>query len=230
MTEVRDSEAAKRAGSLLADLSAESYVSLALWIEEATRGLCDDARKRIGAEIESHYADAYEHYRELGYADIQAQNAAVAAMGSPRRARRAFGRSYLTKKEAQALDDLRAPKRGPLLVSLLLFLFSLAFMANAAGYRGGNAAVFLFGGFCFWLSYFVLVFVWVPHLVRQGRPRTATAALFVGAPCLALGFLWFLGAFFPLPPFAPFCVFLGLFLLVVLKRWRVLATAVRRRQ
>ena len=81
MAERPEMNRASSAGSLLADLSAESYVSLALWIQEATGGLCDDARKRIRPEIESHYADAYEHYRELGYADIQAQNAAMAAMG-----------------------------------------------------------------------------------------------------------------------------------------------------
>jgi hypothetical protein len=82
--------------------------SLALWIQTATDGLCDEARARVRVEIEAHYVDARRDHLERGETAIQAHTAAMAGLGSPYDARRDLRRTYLTRSQAKLLNEIGA--------------------------------------------------------------------------------------------------------------------------
>jgi len=53
------------------------------WHEIATKGLCQDAKDRILAEIEAHYADGLREQLDAGKTgDNEAHRAAMAALGT----------------------------------------------------------------------------------------------------------------------------------------------------
>jgi hypothetical protein len=80
---------------------------IAEWFNTATKGLCADARVRIRREIRSHYADAVENHLDEGLSEKEAGQRALEALGNPKKARRAFMRTYLTKAEARLVDRPR---------------------------------------------------------------------------------------------------------------------------
>lgn len=70
------------------------------WLDTATRGLCDDAKARIGAEVRAHINDGIEHLRAEGVPEHEALLKPVEDLGNPKQARRNFTRLYLTRREA----------------------------------------------------------------------------------------------------------------------------------
>lgn len=80
------------------------------WLAIATRGLCDNARERVSAEIRQHVAVAIDDCRARGVQDAdalqQAERDAVASLGNPSKARREFKKTHLTKREAALLSLL----------------------------------------------------------------------------------------------------------------------------
>ena len=82
------------------------------WYEIATKGLCQDAKDRILAEIEAHYVDGLRELLDAGKTGAEeAHRAAMAALGNPRHARKAFRRAYLTKAEYKSLRSFTFSRR-----------------------------------------------------------------------------------------------------------------------
>jgi len=77
------------------------------WLAIATRGLCDDARERISAEIRQHISVAANDCRGRAAHDTdtltQTERDMVASLGDPREARREFRKTHLTKNEVGVL-------------------------------------------------------------------------------------------------------------------------------
>ncbi len=83
------------------------------WYEIATKGLCQDAKDRVLAEIEAHYADGLRELLDAGKTGAdEAHRAAMAALGNPRHAQKAFRRAYLTKAEYKSLRSFTFSRRG----------------------------------------------------------------------------------------------------------------------
>lgn len=82
-------------------------VPIGLWLEIATRPLCDEARKRVCTEIESHYIEAVRTSIESGRILDDAHHEVMAALGDPKVARKALKRVYLTKRDEKRHGHLR---------------------------------------------------------------------------------------------------------------------------
>lgn len=79
------------------------------WLEDATRGLCEEAKGRVRAEVTEHYRDGYESGRAEGKTPMQAHAAAMAALGDARKARREFRKSYLSAGQAEVFERYSKP-------------------------------------------------------------------------------------------------------------------------
>ena len=148
-------------------ISPELLGSLEQWLEIATRGLCDDAKERVRAEIESHYADAVAASMERGLSVAEAHGAAMASLGNPRKSRRAFHRAYLTRREFKQLQDI-ARTRWYLLVGYSLMLLTV--------WMEGARVPELVGLACLLGVSYVLGVLLARHWMRQGAWRKAIAA------------------------------------------------------
>ena len=98
------------------------------WLADATRGLSPESAAQVRAEIQQHYDSACE-----------AGGDAIAALGNPRAANRAYRKVLLTEQEAMMAPVLTRPKRslpGILLSSGLLagFLWLLSAKHPAPGF------------------------------------------------------------------------------------------------
>ncbi len=81
-------------------------VSVSDWLELATNRLAAPARKRIGLEIEAHYAEAVRAHVEEGMSEWEAQAAALAELGDAWAAARRFRKQHLTEGEAQNVESM----------------------------------------------------------------------------------------------------------------------------
>ena len=102
---------------------------LCLWLGIATRGLCDEAKERVYAEIRSHHAEAVAEELGQGRTLCQAHRQAMAALGDPWSARKAYRRAYLTREEVRQWDRVRkslSSRRLDHLFKFVLFLCGLA--------------------------------------------------------------------------------------------------------
>lgn len=82
---------------------------LTAWLETATKGLCEDAVERAAGEVTSHYADAVQEAREKGMSEAESSSLALESLGSPKKANRAFKRTYLTQAGNRQLEALLRP-------------------------------------------------------------------------------------------------------------------------
>ncbi|MBI5092057.1 MAG: hypothetical protein HZB26_06380 [Candidatus Hydrogenedentes bacterium] len=73
------------------------------WIDEATRGLCEEACARVTREILGHYEDAVADALQSGQTEDEARAVAMESLGSAKAAGREYRRTYLTAKEAKWL-------------------------------------------------------------------------------------------------------------------------------
>ena len=80
--------------------------SVSDWLELATNRLAAPARKRIGLEIEAHYAEAVRAHLEEGMSEWDAQAAALAELGDAFAAARRFRKQHLTEREAQSIESM----------------------------------------------------------------------------------------------------------------------------
>ena len=74
------------------------------WLRTATKRLCVEAKERIGQEIEAHYTEAIDRYREEGVTEADAHVRALVSLGSARKAARAFRKTHLTHRQAVRLE------------------------------------------------------------------------------------------------------------------------------
>jgi len=79
------------------------YINFSEWIETATRGLCDEARNRISAEMRRHVTETAAELVDAGMSDTEAFDAALRQLGNAKAARRGFLRTNLTKSEHSML-------------------------------------------------------------------------------------------------------------------------------
>jgi hypothetical protein len=87
------------------------------WLFDATRGLTAESAAQVRAEIQQHYDSASE-----------AGDDAIAALGNPRAANRAYRKVLLTRQEAVMAPVLTRPKRRSLSAILLTSAINAAFV------------------------------------------------------------------------------------------------------
>ena len=76
------------------------YKHLFAWLQVATKSLSDESRARIREEITDHFHEAIVEGLRAGLTEDAAAQQAVEGLGNPKAARRAFGRTYLTRWQA----------------------------------------------------------------------------------------------------------------------------------
>jgi len=81
------------------------------WLQVATRGLSDESRERVRTEITAHFHDAVEPGLRAGFTEDSAAAKAVESLGSAKAARRAFRRTYLTRRQEAVLKQYGEPAR-----------------------------------------------------------------------------------------------------------------------
>jgi nitrate reductase NapE component len=100
-------------------------VELDNWLQTATRGLCKEAQTRIREEIVAHYRQAFDDAFDCGESEEYIPNIAVATLGNPHIAGRAFRRNYFLEGEYDiALRSLK-PRMPRLKCSFIAVLFML---------------------------------------------------------------------------------------------------------
>jgi len=108
------------------DLAAE-HPQLREWLQIATAWLANPGKERIRREILAHYAEAVAAHVAEGLSESEAKVAAVAELGSAKRAGRRFRRQYLTTYEATLLDmEMRWIRGGGMLALNCFFFLVLA--------------------------------------------------------------------------------------------------------
>ena len=99
------------------------YTNLYAWLKVATKGLSDDSRARIRDEITDHFQQALDDGMRAGLSEDDAAQRAVEGLGSPKSARRAFRRTYLTRWQAnivRSFVDARKPTTSSSILSTAL--------------------------------------------------------------------------------------------------------------
>lgn len=199
------------------EVSSVDYESLYRWLAVATKGLSDVARARIREEITDHFHEALDAGLDRGLPENLAAERAIESLGSPRAARRAFRRTYLTRSQAYLVRrfiDVPSPARSgwtmPRTSNLLLpywdadrdrrlrpYMVAIFFATTVLGvaldpYR---SAIHL-GLLGVMIAAALVCVLAVPRLARGDKNRTAVA---VGA----LAEFVFLSAWFMAPAISP---------------------------
>jgi len=91
------------------DTAPRSKSSLDAWLTTATRGLCDEARQRVSAEVTRHVEETALGLQAEGLSADAALEEAVRLLGDPKLARRGFRRTELTQREYVFLTRIIAP-------------------------------------------------------------------------------------------------------------------------
>lgn len=89
---------------------AEHKTRLSAWLTTATQDLCVPAAERIAEEIRDYYQSAMDDAREHGATEAEAEDRAMALLGSARHARRRFRREHLTPVEARKVWRYSDPR------------------------------------------------------------------------------------------------------------------------
>src|SRR3569623_108433 len=98
------------------------------WLSEATRGLSPESAGRVREELQQHYDAACEAGDEAGCD-------ALAALGSPREANRAYRKVLLTEQEAVMAPAIAQRKRSSPSRIFLSSGFLAAFVWTTLGRR-----------------------------------------------------------------------------------------------
>lgn len=161
------------------------------WLEVATRGLCDDAGRRIRSEISDHYESALEAARANGAPTRAAEDTALSTLGDPALAARSFRRTNLTRFQAALVRDHREqPPRGVLILHFAILAAGIAvvsaFPESPAHRRIGLGALAL-------MTVSILLFHHLaPRSYERGSVKGAVMAsalahwLFYAATCVGL--------------------------------------------
>ncbi|NKB88545.1 MAG: hypothetical protein GKS06_10020 [Acidobacteria bacterium] len=78
------------------------------WLKEATKGLSEEATRRVRQEITDHFHLAFDAAVDQGIEVSEASAAAVDSLGPARSARRAFRRTHLTSRQAEFVRSFTA--------------------------------------------------------------------------------------------------------------------------
>lgn len=146
--------------------------SLYSWLSAATRGLCEDAKARITAEIKAHVQEGLARFQQEDVPEDVAYFKAVAELGNPRKSRREFKRIHLTEREARYLDALRDSAKGSrLLKNARMWLYWVLYMISAWLLFDPHAAAW---SWAFPTLIYVLIMIWN---WRSSERKRSTARL-----------------------------------------------------
>lgn len=134
------------------------------WLEYATKNLCEEARREIRQEIETHYSDALESHVAAGQPDPEARLLAMADLGDPKESNRQFRRSHLTLKEAKHFSGLLLPPKR----RYVWFQFLIATLLT------GSMALINRRPAMLWILGPLLIIVWAMSLVGDRLRRRLT--------------------------------------------------------
>ena len=84
-----------------------SIYTLETWLEIATRGLAPEAFLSVRKEITDHVQTTLERQTNAGLSQIEAEKVAVQLLGDPKKLARKFNRTYLTRKDEEALQGMQ---------------------------------------------------------------------------------------------------------------------------
>ncbi len=161
------------------------------WLADATRGLSTDSAVQVHAEIQQHYDSACE-----------AGDDAIAALGDPRAANRAYRKVLLTEQEAMLAPTFTQPKQPGVLRMVLTSVVVAAFAGVLSRRQHGPE---------FWLMamaiYSSLPFVWFFPLTTLERCRKYTWVLGARSIVVAAIVWWYDGWMVALPLGAAFFLF-----------------------
>ncbi len=108
------------------------------WLEIATDGLEEPARKRIANEIGTHYAEAVGAHLMAGETEHSAQASALEELGDPVAAALNFKKSHLTEVEARAMKWMERTAAKPLFSLRALPLDLIPFIGVALLFSRGR--------------------------------------------------------------------------------------------
>jgi hypothetical protein len=135
------------------------------WLEVATEGLCNRAKGRIMLEILAHFGETLDAERKNDKSPADAQSAALAALGDPKRAARAFRHANFTRKDTRLLQLMRIPVKW----ALFPLPFCLVWIAFRHAHSSWEVAASVLSGFVA----NVVVLKLVPELMTIRKYRRA---------------------------------------------------------
>jgi len=111
------------------------------WLKRAIRHLSAESRAQVRTEIETHYQSACEEALANGASADHADRTAVASLGDPAAANRAYRKVLLTSTEAALLHETRCgvwsgSKRWLWLLPTLVLIAAIRFFATGDAYFG----------------------------------------------------------------------------------------------
>ena len=148
------------------------------WLDRATDGLCDIAKRRVEAEIRAHYAEAVAAGTAEGLNEDDAHDAAMTALGDETEAREAFFKTYLTEREAEGLEvegfasfrNMSVWLQVSVTLAFLLFVFLIVKVVhNSPVERGFPFDILIFASSLLVGSF--ILFGLSPRLARQRQWR-----------------------------------------------------------
>lgn len=158
------------------------YRHLAPWLRTALWGLSSEARVRAREEIAAHFDDALAEGLRSGLSEDDAGKRAVESLGSPRRARWGFWRTYLTVVEQKSFEQIARRDRSMLVIFGLIWLLNAVRLFTEPRWSSPDWA--LRGALALIGAGGVVALGLTPALVRRGYLRTAVAI----TPVAFLGF------------------------------------------
>ena len=150
------------------------------WMIAATKGLADESYERVREEIVDHFHEALDAGVASGLPPEAAARQAIDALGSARRARRQFRRTYLTTSQAKTVGSFsgvaRSPREGSHRARLWLALLLIATTAAFNVYDAQAGGPSLVGLLCLTAMIAGLGGLGTtPRIFRSGRERAAVA-------------------------------------------------------
>jgi len=117
--------------------------SLVEWLEIATAQLSGPAKKRIGLEIEAHFAESVESHQAAGCSEAEARLAALSELGDPHAAAKRFRRRHLTEKEAKRVGQVLESSEGIALLLIRCMLYAIVYVDVALMMRRHHVSLVL---------------------------------------------------------------------------------------
>ncbi len=152
---------------------------VSFWIMTATQGICRSDKERIQKEIGEHYSETIQENLDAGMTYLQAQKAALFALGNPKKARKYFRRMFITEKEAKSLVRFMSRNRVYCFpIGFFLIFMALSALLLSSGIIHHRMTPHSIGMIALIWTGFLVLFIQeklVPHLLRQGKSFRAVA-------------------------------------------------------
>lgn len=151
------------------------YKYLKPWLDIASKRLSNDSKARVREEVSAHFHDAIGEGIDAGLSEDEAVQRAIDALGSPRKAHRAFRRAYLTTFEDMNIRPLLSPRRAAITCAFSLIALFVAWRLVTSSQKF-DFAWFVEAAGLLGIALSVPTLQWVvPRLYHQGLERRAIA-------------------------------------------------------